>query len=539
MATLGPSSAAASPLSPLPRSVPSTPVTPVTPSTGVSVASSAPTGTSTPDANSLNWQYPPAASATNSGNSTPQGTGAVPGPHSPVTIAPRTATTLPFPAAAPLASSPPPSGSTITSITPTKPPPGYHTTLGTPPDSPPSRPTPVPRVPLPQSLPNALPPPALPPKEPPVLIAPPRRQSMSNPPNLSLANAQQQQQQQQQPTQQQVHHPPPVPSLPSYIVEINQALATSATLSEVPPLSPVATTIGSDMAPAMSHPSKPPLHWNPQPPPPVSAPVSSSSSIPQRSNPPSAGPAPTTAPTQAADPVLTRIWDMCDHSAAFTDGVRMNLEGKVTEASGHTVVVPKARLVEAVNSISKSRKRVMLYFRLGLGLGPLVDVTDYTELLRGLTVLLVEYEAAVGAADKTRKRVTKSIMSRFSSSSSSSTSPKSIPSSSASSSDPFSVNPAFLLTGSYTHLKDLHLPCDISTYHVLQTLLDMVWSLYQFQLSRVNLDQFPGDDVKQHLLEALVRVDSRLQKIVGSIERDVKAVVARLEEHDRMRKSKG
>ncbi|KAI9189086.1 hypothetical protein H9P43_000514 [Blastocladiella emersonii ATCC 22665] len=218
-------------------------------------------------------------------------------------------------------------------------------------------------------------------------------------------------------------------------------------------------------------------------------------------------------PLLETDGALLEIRGVCNQANSELQGIRSALECKGALSALNAMDPGHQRTIDAINATSKSRKRFVAR--------PMLEIDDYTEMIRGIIILLHEFDSATTAQDKTRKRVTKVIKQRFSSSTSRTAS-------SADAGNPFNVTPSYLTTGNYTHLKDFYFPCEVSTYHVLLTLIELILTLYAERFAVIP-DRY-DTGTRAHLLGAFHWIDGRIRKLVGSIGKDVHATAARLYE---------
>ncbi|KNE63109.1 hypothetical protein AMAG_08275 [Allomyces macrogynus ATCC 38327] len=181
------------------------------------------------------------------------------------------------------------------------------------------------------------------------------------------------------------------------------------------------------------------------------------------------------------------------------------------------------QLVDVMNENgSKTKKRADLYFRLGTSLAPLLSVENYDDVVKGALLIMHEFEQVTDQREAAPKRMTKVLRQRITSVVSSSSAGSDV--------DPYRVSIPLTATGApaLEHFQDVHIPCELSAFHVTLTFLDVLIHVYdRIYKVPIRLD----DPTAPYLRDAVYRLDHKLHKAYAPLVRDVNLAAKRVVAH--------
>ncbi|KAL7748887.1 hypothetical protein RI367_005800 [Sorochytrium milnesiophthora] len=197
-----------------------------------------------------------------------------------------------------------------------------------------------------------------------------------------------------------------------------------------------------------------------------------------------------------------------------------------SETGAQSNVVSRDTMMAEYDASTLGKKRALPMYWLGVSLGNILDIGDPLDFVRAVALLMYEFENET----RDEKRSTTFVPSSFTPTV---LLPVSIPklqitsqngggdggSGPASAEDPLNISFAFKQSGTYTYLETPSLPFEPSASVVLYTLSDVVQDVYTRVANVLEDDRHQGH--LKSLLAIVSKIDSKLQRVVGSAARDV------------------
>lgn len=170
----------------------------------------------------------------------------------------------------------------------------------------------------------------------------------------------------------------------------------------------------------------------------------------------------------------------------------------------NTAILTKEDLA-SISEGPKVKKRTHHWFVLGVSLGGLLEIDNPIDYIRGLVLLVQEYEYYTAKGFISKQKMKQIFRKKTKS-------PES-------GSNTFVVPLAVHDTGEYTYLDIRNIPFDLDYFQTFYTLCDVVCEVYYKILDEASSLAVPG------FFEALLRIDNRLKKIISVVTSELDGII--------------